>query len=95
MRKVNCMNLEKNKGKKNKMGRIHFERMVVVVVFGFVFLRIVKEGLTEKVTSEKMLAEYERVSFGDSLRKCILVPEVGQCLDSRKGRRAFPSGGSE
>lgn len=45
MRKVNCMNLEKNKGKKNKMGRIHFERMVVVVVFGFVFLRIKKDLL--------------------------------------------------
>ena len=40
--------------------------------FGFVFtfvyfLRIIKEGLAEKVTFEKMLVEDERLSLGDHL----------------------------
>ena len=42
------------------------------VFFGFVFpfvsfLRIIKEGLAEKVTFEKMLVEDERLSLGDHL----------------------------
>lgn len=31
------------------------------------FLRIIKEGLAEKVTFEKMLVEDERLSLGDHL----------------------------
>lgn len=88
------MNLGKNKGKE-KNGKNLFWEDGGCSCFWFCFLRMVKEGITEKVTSEKMLAEYERVSFGDSLRKCILVPEVGQCLDLINGRRAIALGGSE
>ena len=74
----------------------------VFLFFPFVsFLRIINEGLAEKVTFEKMLVD-EKVSLGEHLRisrsgkanKC-KGSEVRLFLLSRISRQAIPSGGSD